>query len=167
MGRSSVVKKANALHPTVSLDALAAKMREPGFSLPNLANLFATQSLACFAANRSSEFRHIRERPVAAEARQRMRVGVGHQPREFESFVRAPHLRPAQEKTLLGSKAVLVRRARLALQRLFIGGVGDGQTAEIGDAFAEHQLAILVEIAAGHLRPALAGDPRHPPPETF
>src|SRR6266851_9496238 len=113
MGRSSVVKKANALHPTVSLDALAAKMREPGFSLPDLANLFADHSLACFAAKRSSEFRHIRERPVAAKARQRMRVGIGHEPREFESFVRAPHLGPAQEKPLLGSKAILVRRARL------------------------------------------------------
>src|SRR6266849_5454550 len=84
----------NALHLTVSLDPLAAKMIEPGFSLPDLANLFADHSLACFAAKRSSEFRHIRERPVAAEARQRMRVGIGHEPREFESFVRAPHLGP-------------------------------------------------------------------------
>src|SRR5260370_14982754 len=127
MGRGGVVKKATALHPTVSLDALAAKMREPGFSLPDLANLFADHGFAFFAAKRSSEFRHIRERPVAAEARQRMRVGIGHEPREFESFVRAPHLGPAQEKTLLGSKSILVRRARLALQRCFICGAGNGR----------------------------------------
>src|SRR5712692_829997 len=106
MGRGGVVKKANALHPTVSLDALAAKMIEPGFSLPDLANLFADHSLACFAAKRSSKFRHIRERPIAAEVRQRMRVGVGHEPREFKALVRAPHLSPAQEKTLFGSKSI-------------------------------------------------------------
>src|SRR5260370_27510907 len=147
MGRGVVVKKATALHPTVSLDALAAKMREPGFSLPDLANLFADKGFAFFAAKRSSKFRHIRERPVAAEARQRMRVGVGHEAREFEALVGAPHLSPAQEKTLLGSKAVLVRRARLALQRLFIGGVGNGQPAEIRHAPAQPQLAHLREIA--------------------
>src|SRR5260370_16859955 len=120
MGRGVVVKKATALHPTVSLDALAAKMREPGFSLPDLANLFADHGFAFFAAKRSSKFRHIRERPVAAEARQRMRVGVGHQPREFETLVRAPHLGPAQEKTLLARKSPLLPRARPSPPPLFI-----------------------------------------------
>src|SRR5260370_24683536 len=89
----------NALHPTVSLDALAAKMIESGFSLPDLANLFADHSLACFAAKRSSEFRHIRERPVAPEARQPMGGCICHHPLPIDAVGLAPHPGPAQEQT--------------------------------------------------------------------
>src|SRR5712692_2447790 len=97
-------------------------------SLPNLANLLADHGFAFFATEGFRKLRHVRERPVSAETRQRMRIGIGHKPCEFEALVGAPHLSPTQEETLLRSEPVFVRRARLALQRFFVGGEGDGQS---------------------------------------
>src|SRR5260370_40400603 len=110
MGRGGVVKKANALHPTVSLDALAAKMREPGFSLPDLLNLFTDRGFAFFAAKRSSKFRHIRYRPGAEVRRARRRPRTFQSTSDVSSFVRAPPLAPEQEHPCLGLQAVLVPR---------------------------------------------------------
>src|SRR6266850_1953277 len=103
--------------------------------LPNLAGLLAHHQFALFAAEGLLKLRHIRKRSVAAEPGQRVRVGVGHQPCVFDALVGAPDLRPAEEETLLGSKAVFRRRPGLARQGLFIRGVGDGQAAQVGDAF--------------------------------
>src|SRR5216684_2451566 len=68
--------------------------------LPDLTGLLAHHWLAFFAAEGLSKFRHIRKRSVAAESGQRVRVGVGHQPREFNPLVSAPDLRPAEEEAL-------------------------------------------------------------------
>src|SRR5690349_8343623 len=82
-------------------------------TLPDFADFFADHRVALLATESASEFRHIRERPVAAEARQWVWVGVGHQPREFQAFVGAPNLCPAEEELLLGSESISIRRACL------------------------------------------------------
>src|SRR5579859_2503685 len=76
-----------------------------------------------------------------------MWIGVGHQAFVLQPIVRAPNLRPAKKETLLGSEAILVRWTRLALQGLLVRRIGDRETSEVRDAFAENELAILVQIA--------------------
>src|ERR1700686_4879363 len=74
-----------------------------------------------------------------------MRVGVGLQSRGLGTLVSSPHLGPAQKETLFGSEAVEIFGARLPFQRFFVGGVGNSQAAEIADAFAEHELTVLMQ----------------------
>ena len=47
--------------------------------LPNLAGLGADHRVAGLTAECAGELRQVRERPVDAEARERVRVGLGHQ----------------------------------------------------------------------------------------
>src|SRR5438309_10684058 len=65
--------------------------------LPDLASLLTHHRLALFAAESLGKLRHIRKRSVAAEPGQRVRVGVGHQPRVFDPLIGAPDLRPTEE----------------------------------------------------------------------
>ena len=65
--------------------------------LPNLAALLAHHGVALLAAEGRGEGRHVREWPVGAESRQRMRVGVGHQARIFQALIGAPDLCPAEK----------------------------------------------------------------------
>src|ERR1700688_4751341 len=74
-----------------------------------------------------------------------MWVRVGLQPRSFGTLVGAPHLGPAQKETLFGTESVDIFGARLPFQRFFVGGVGDSQSAEVADAFAKHELAVLMQ----------------------
>src|SRR5882757_6887273 len=80
--------------------------------LPDLASLLAHHRLAFFATESLGKLRHFRKRSVAAEPGQRVRVGVGHQPRVFHLLIGAPDLRPTEEEALRGSKAVSVRWPR-------------------------------------------------------
>src|SRR5713101_9721098 len=115
--------------------------------LPDLACLRAHHRLALFAAEGLCKLRHIRKRSVAAEPGQRVRVCVGHQPRVFDPLVCAPDLRPAEEEALLGSKAVFFRRPRFSCKGFFIRRVGDRQTAQVGDALAQNEFSIFVQVA--------------------
>src|SRR6266481_561319 len=126
--------------------------------LPDLASLLSHHRLALFATERLGKLRHIRKRSVAAEPGQRVRVGVGHQPRVFDPLIGAPDLRPTEEEALLGSEAVSVRRPRLARNGLLIRGVGDRQSAQVGDALSQNQLAILVQVAVDDVGVELVGD---------
>src|SRR5579859_787461 len=83
-------------------------------ALPNLTDLGAHHGVALFAAEGLRELRHVGERPVGAELRQGMRVGVGLQACQLRTHIDGPILRVAQEKTLLGHKAVGVFFAGLA-----------------------------------------------------
>src|SRR5205807_9910465 len=105
------------------------------FALPNLAALLlrAHHRVADLALEGFGELRHVRERPVDAEARERVRVGLRLQPRRLRRVLLGPDLRPAEEEALLRREAVNVGRARLTFQRLLEGVVGDGQPAEVCD----------------------------------
>src|SRR5690242_11197696 len=73
-----------------------------------------------------------------------MRIGVGQQARVLGPHICAPHLSPSEEESLLGRKSVDIS-LRFAFQGFFVGGIGNGETAQIGYAFAEHELAVLVQ----------------------
>ena len=72
-----------------------------------------------------------------------------------------PNAREAEKEALLGRKAVdRFCGSGLASQRALEGHVRDGQSAEIGDAFAEHQLAVFVQIVGRLKRVKLLFDAR-------
>ncbi len=73
---------------------------KPG-ELPDFAGLFADHGVAFFAAEGGGEGGRVGERAVGAEARERMRIGVGLQARGFGALIGAPDLRPAEEEALL------------------------------------------------------------------
>ncbi len=50
-----------------------------------------------------------------------------------------------RKKRCSGSEAVEIFGARLPFQGFFVSGVGDGHATEVADAFAENQLAVLVQ----------------------
>ena len=129
---------------TPSKSSTSETLARKPVELPDFAGLFANHGVAFFAAEGFGERVHVGERSISAEARERMRIGVGLQARSFGALIRSPDLRPAEEETLLRGEAVDFF-ARLPFQRFFVGGVGDGETAEIADAFAQHQLAILMQ----------------------
>src|SRR6266481_9732755 len=129
-----------------------------GARLPDLAGLLAHHGLTLLATESLGKLQHIRKWSVAAEPGERVRVGVGHQPRVFDALIGAPDLRPTEEEALLGSKAVSVRRPRLARKGLLIRGVGDRQSAQVGDALSPNQLAILVQVAVDDVGVELVGD---------
>src|SRR5258707_3703793 len=105
---------------------------------PNFTGFFADHGVALVATESASEFRHVRQRPVAAEARQWMRISVGHQASVFQAFVRAPNLRPPEKKLLLGRESVFLRREWFTFQSFFVGGIRDRPPATFVAAFTHH-----------------------------
>src|SRR5580658_9099028 len=79
---------------------------------PDLADLLAHHRVAFLASERLCELGHIRERPVATESRQGVRVRVRLQSRILQPLVRTPDLGPTQKKSLLGRESILIRRTR-------------------------------------------------------
>src|SRR5205085_8939497 len=75
--------------------------------LPNLAALVrgANHRVADLALESLREGRHVRERAVDAEARERVRVGRDSQARGLGANVTGPDLRPAEDESLLGPQA--------------------------------------------------------------
>src|SRR5712692_1312524 len=129
--------------------------------LPDLADLRAHHGITFFAAESLRKFRHVGKWPVGTKLRQRMRIGVGLQPRELGADVDGPIFRVAQKKTLLGSEAVGVLFACFAMQRFLESRVGQCQSTEVRDAFSLDQLAVFVQalldfIAVELFRHALA-----------
>src|SRR5215210_2106987 len=76
--------------------------------LPNLAALLrgANHRVADLALEGFGELGHVRERPVDAEARERVRVTLHLQARGLGRVLLGPDLRPAEEEALLGRGAV-------------------------------------------------------------
>src|SRR3984893_8528003 len=74
-----------------------------------------------------------------------MRVRIEHQPLEFRAIVGRPNLRVSEKESLLRREAS-DRRWPLARKLFLQSSEGDVQTAEIRDAFSQHQIAILVQI---------------------
>src|SRR3546814_20291449 len=81
--------------------------------------------------------------------RGRMRIGRDALRQILLAIVAAPHLRPAEEETLIAGQPAQHRRF-LAAKRLLIGVIGDRQTGEVADILAERECA--VELFAGKHR---------------
>src|SRR6266478_9037536 len=73
-----------------------------------------------------------------------MRVTVGHQPSVFRTNIGVTDPRTAEKKSLFGSEAIQGWRP-LAFDLFFISGIGNCQPAEVRDAFAQDQFAVLVK----------------------
>src|SRR5271165_5055474 len=86
-----------------------------------------------------------------------MFVGIGLQARVFRARRRSPDLCPAEEEALFGCEAVDILRP-LALNRLFVCGISDGQSAKVTDAFPQHQLAVLVQAGLNFVAVELLHD---------
>src|ERR1043166_2964485 len=97
--------------------------------------------VALLAAERLLERRHVLHGAVHAERALRMRVGEGAAGLLFGRHVLGPHLREAEEETLLGREAV-DRLALLALERLLVSGQRQRGAAEVRDLFAGDELAV-------------------------
>src|SRR6516165_8159322 len=121
-------------HRMAALSELQTRDGTVSCWLPDFAGVFADHRVPFFAPEGFRECIQVRKRAVAAEARQRVRVGVGLQAGRFCALIRAPHLRPTQEEALLWREAVDLRRT-LAGDGFFVRRVGDGEPSEIADAF--------------------------------
>src|SRR3712207_2656770 len=87
-----------------------------------------------------------RERPDHAR---RVRTGGELLTQRVVAEHRAPHLRPSEEEALVAGEAV-DHRSLAATERVAIGFVGDGETAEVADILAHGDAAI--DVLAGKLR---------------
>src|SRR6185437_6253346 len=85
------------------------------------------------------ERRHVRERAVRAELRQRVLVCFGQQPRGFGTVDPCPNLRESQEESLVRRKSTSFL-GRFSFGSVQEGGVRDREPAQVGDAFTLHQL---------------------------
>src|SRR5207253_913059 len=105
------------------------------------------------ASERCRELRHVRQRSIHAETRQRMRIGRDLQSLALFAHVLCPHLRPSEEEALFGIETV-DRFAWLSFLRLPIRRVRDLQPAEVRDAFAENEVAghvLAADVVAAEL----------------
>src|ERR1700694_6346207 len=67
-------------------------------TLPDCAGLFTNHGIAFFAAEGFGKLGHVGERTVAAEARERMRIGLRLQAGIFGAFAAPPKLGPPEEE---------------------------------------------------------------------
>src|SRR5450755_2272111 len=87
-----------------------------------------------------------------------MRIALYHQTLGFGANLVAAELSPGDEELLLGREAVDVGRSRLAFERFLIGEIGDLRSAQVADTFAEHELAVVVDIFLDEVIVELIGD---------
>src|SRR6266850_8365377 len=76
-----------------------------------------------------------------------MRIGEHHLPLRFRTNGVAARLSPRDKKLLLGSEAINIRRAGLAFHGFEEGHVSQLDAAQIADALAQHQPAIVLQAA--------------------
>jgi hypothetical protein len=77
------------------------------------------------------------------------RVGIHLEALEQLAIIGRPDGAIGYEEAMLGREAVDLGRLRLAFQALLERHVGDGESAQVGDRFAQHQLAIRVDALSG------------------
>src|SRR3546814_9695735 len=70
-----------------------------------------------------------------------MRIGRDPLRQILLAIVAAPHLRPAEEETLIAGQPANHRRF-LAAERLLVGVISDGQAGEIADILTQREGAI-------------------------
>src|SRR6202011_18650 len=86
----------------------------------------------------------IRKRADHSVLRDRVRVGLHHQALRLDANLVPTELSPGDKELLFGSKSVDVRRTRFALERLLVGEVSDLRAAQVTNALAQHEFAVVV-----------------------
>src|SRR5215813_2034924 len=127
--------------------------------LPDFAALGggANHGRAASAAEGLSEGREIRQRADHAKFRDRVRVTLDHETLGLRADLVAAELAPGDEELLIGSEAV-DRRRRVLLARLLEGEIGHLHPGQIGDALAEHEFPIVMDVGLDEIAIEL---PRH------
>src|SRR3546814_2691903 len=87
-----------------------------------------------------------------------MRVGRDLLRQILRAIVAAPHLRPAEEETLVAGQPANHRRF-LAAERLLVGVISDGQAGEIADILTQREAAVEL-FARQHLIGVILRDER-------
>src|SRR5215467_12698063 len=87
-----------------------------------------------------------------------MRIRLHHQSLLFRTGFVAAKLSPGNEELLFGRELVDVRWTRLALHRFLKSEIGNLRAAEIPDAFAEHQLSVVMHARLDEVVIELVGD---------
>ncbi len=106
--------------------------------------------LAWFAGECFGEVGHVYDDAVDAVARGGVRVGQGADAHVFGTFVGAVPLREADEEALLRGEAV-DRLKVFVFVGIFPRHVGQNFAAQIGNVFAERELAVDVNIFDGDI----------------
>src|SRR5580658_3751861 len=114
-------------------------------SLPNSAAVFIHHGGAGLAVEGLLKFRHIRNHAVGAIFFWRVRVDGGAQALRFVAALAAPALAVADEEALVGRESV-DRVERLALGVGLPCRVGENQSAEVGNIFAERKFAVDLNV---------------------
>src|SRR3546814_6396110 len=88
-----------------------------------------------------------------------MRIGRDPLRQILLAIVAAPHLRPAEEETLVAGQPANHRRF-LAAERLLVGVISDGQAGEIADILTQREGAVEL-FARQHLIGAILRSEQH------
>src|SRR5258708_31058685 len=75
-----------------------------------------------------------------------MAIGLHHQSLALKAGLVAAELTPRNEELLLRREAVDVSRARLAFQRLLVSKISDLRSAQVANALAQNQFAVVMYI---------------------
>src|ERR1035437_3471696 len=99
-----------------------------------------------FAGKRAGERREVGQRANHAKLGHRMRIALHHEPLRLRSGLVSAELSPRDKELLIGRESVNGWRRRLALLRLLEREVGNLDPGQVADGFAQHQLAIVMNV---------------------
>src|SRR3954468_4196163 len=136
---------------SVSADDAAVSIVTRSSSLPDAraVGVGTDHWIAILASPRCLELGHVAQWSVHPPLGRRMRIRAHQIPQELRPIELAPHLRPAEEEALLGSKSV-DHRLRMRRQRALHRRISDCQTAEITDVLAQRELSLHVRRRIEH-----------------
>src|ERR1044072_3419248 len=141
MGTPSI--DAEMMWDNLNLDFLA-------LPLPNLGTLVrrSHHRVSLFHAECLEKFGHVREGAVDAESARSVLLRRDELLQGSILVLPAPHLRPSEEKALIGGEAVDLLLG-LPFLRLLEGRVRDRQPAEVADVLPQRELAVHMERIDG------------------
>src|SRR5882672_10557925 len=87
-----------------------------------------------------------------------MRIGLHHQALGLDADLVATELSPGDEELLLGGEAVKVRGTGLAFERFLVRKKCNLRAPQVADAFAQHELAVVVDSGLDEVVVELIGN---------
>src|SRR5262249_25079928 len=135
----------------------ASEMPAP---LPDLAALLRTphHRRVGFAVERLLERGQVRERPVDAEFRDRVRIALDHAALRLGPHRVAAPLAPREEELPLRREAVDRRLRAFALARALVRRERELRAGEVADRLAEHELAVVMDLGLDEVALELVDD---------